>query len=154
MVLLVSNARTATMSCYWHFLVNEDIFVHLVIRKGWWSSASGFAKKSSRPYPLRAVGSTSRRPPSFRSSVYFVEDAYRKSCAGIFLEPVLDLIGEPKTALRPQSLWLGGSESPLHNRRAGLKGCARCGCRHTDVRGFSTGISPPPTYPCFRRLLS
>ena len=46
--LSVENVAT---NIYWHFHVNEGIFVHHVTRSGWWSLVSGSAKKSSRPCP-------------------------------------------------------------------------------------------------------
>ena len=44
---------------------------------------------------------------------------------------------------------VGSTESLLHNRHAGSKGGARCGCRHSDVRGFFR-VPSSPSHPGFR----
>jgi len=48
------------------------------------------------------------------------------------LQPVPCLLSD----LPAQAGWLEGAESLLHNRRAGLIGCAWFVCHHTDICEF------------------
>jgi len=62
-----SNVGTADMNICSHFLANEDISVHPVIRSVSWNLVNGFVRKSSK---------------RFLTVILF--SVYPKSCAGIF----------------------------------------------------------------------
>ena len=97
------------------------------IRSGWSNSGNGSAPTYSRMFPTDMSSLVSRR-----------------SCAGIFSKPVLDLIGEPGSSFRSEPLRLGFSEALSSGDGAGEESHPRCRHRHPDLWRFPWVQSPLP----------
>jgi len=97
------------------------------IRSGWWNSGNGSAATCSRRFPTGMSSSASRR-----------------SCAGTSSEPVLDLIGEPGSSFRSESLRLGIPEALSSGGGAGEESHPRRRHRHPDLWRLPRLQSPLP----------
>ena len=138
MALPGSDVSTVVMNTSWHFLASVAISVHPV-PAGNTLGVSPEAGGRVRRVALSGGGKG--------GSAQACGIEHPQNLARYFLYD-RSLLSD----LPAQAGWLGGAESLLHNRHPGPKGGTRCCCRHTNVRGFSTRISPPPAYPGFRWL--